>query len=114
MQYARAIFALKGTRQAKINNLDSKIVLLAQKNILDLKVTVSDTLRVDVLNAIEHLGEKVFANWLAEGTRRNVTQKFTASDQLLRNVCHISYLSTRFFEDSLLLEAVYTHETVMN
>ena len=64
---AGAITALDWTSEAKVNNLD--IIVLIEKHILALEITMRETTRVDVVDSLDELLGVVSGDTLAEGPR---------------------------------------------
>ena len=54
-QFAGATFALESASKGKINELDLKIIVSTQKNILCLQIPVGDPSRVNMLDTLQHL-----------------------------------------------------------
>ena len=69
VQEARAVSAFHRTGEAEVRNLQIKVVV--EQKILRLQISVSDAIRVAVVEALKRLLEVVTGDGLGEGSRRS-------------------------------------------
>lgn len=85
---ARAIATGQRARKAEVNDLD--IIVLVDKEVLRLEVTVGETFRMDVAKTKEHLLEVVLADGFRQWAGVNdVVEELTTSDHLLLDVSDV-------------------------
>ena len=64
--FARVISSFQTARSFKTLNFD--VIHFVKKEVFRCKVTMRETLGMDVIDTHKHLLEKVFAKWLIKGT----------------------------------------------
>jgi len=92
---ARSVTTFERAGKSKVDNFD--VVVFVKEDIFGFEIAMRETLRVDVVQPLQHLFEVVAAHLFREGTRvRYIVEELTTRDEFLDNVCN-------FFDSALLL-----------
>ena len=103
---ARAIATLKRADRIVVVSKNLNVILLVvEKDVLGLQISVREAPRVHVLDALQDLSEVVLADSLGKGaSRRNPIKELATSDQLRNNVRYLNLLSILLAHGSIHLE----------
>ena len=99
-----AIFSLKTARKTIVNNFQPKVLILINKNVLWLQISVAEIfIGVEIIEALEYLNEVMSAYLLTESSSlTQIGEKIHPFDILLNDVADLDPVSILFIFDRVL------------
>lgn len=103
---ASAIFTADVAREAEV--ADFHVVLVVDKDVFALEVSVCDLLRVHIADTVDKLAAVVSYNWLGQAILvRQVKEELTLAAQLAGNVADPRLCAITLLDDCLLVGCLH-------